>query len=94
MLQLPLPSHLQAAEPEQILRFLVIRAGLYSLNSTLITEIAGKCKIRPDIVSRFIREGHFTSKAALKIENGLGRDFIRWEWLVNPTECVKNGSIY
>lgn len=94
MSHLPLPTHLLEDDAPNALRFLVTRAGLYSINSSVIRDIAFQCKMRPDALSRFIREGYFTPKAAEKVEKGLGRDFIRWEWLVSPTNCVKNGSVY
>lgn len=94
MSHLPLPQHLQNADAEHVLRFVVSRAGLYSHNASSIKEIADLCGLRPDILSRFFREGHFTPRAAAKIENGLGREYVKWEWLVKPCESVKNGSMY
>lgn len=94
MSHLPLPAHLQNGDAEHVLRFVVTRAGLYSRNTALIREIAEACNLRPDVLSRFFREGHFTPKAAMKIENGLGRQYICWEWLVNPLQSLKNGSMY
>lgn len=94
MSQLPLPAHLKTGNAEHVLRFVVTRAGIYAVNSGLVRDIAHRCKMRPDAVSRFMREGHFTAKAAVKIETGLGREYVHWEWLVNPLESLKNGSLY
>lgn len=94
MSHIPLPEHLKIAGAEDILRFVISRAGLYCSNIITIKEVAEKCDLRPDVVSRFIREGHFTPAAAMKVESGLGRDYIKWEWLVNPVQCVRNGSMF
>lgn len=88
-----LPSCVNREDSEQIVRFVVSRAALLSKNTVLVREIADICGLRPDVLSRFMREGRFTTRAAMIIENGLGRDFIQWEWLVNPVECVRNGSL-
>lgn len=94
MSQLPLPDHLKDADDEGILRFVITRAGLYAINSGLVKEIAEHCELRPDVLSRFMREGHFSPRAATLIESRLGRHYVQWEWLVNPRECLKNGGIY
>jgi len=94
MSHLPLPAHLNKGDAEAVLRFIISRAGLYALNSALVRDVAKKCELRADVLSRFLREGHFTPKAAMKIENGLGREYVHWEWLVNPQESVRNGSLY
>ena len=88
-----LPACVDRDDAEQIVRFVVARAGLLSKNRVLVREIAEICDFRPDVLSRFMREGRFTMRAAMMVEAGLGRDFIQWEWLVNPVECVRNGSL-
>lgn len=90
---LPLPEHLNKGSDSDILRFVVLRAIVYAFNSKDLKTLADKSGVRADSLTRFIANGAFTPRAANRIEKAVGRDFIRWEWLVNPVISFKNGDI-
>lgn len=88
---LPFPKHFDS--DSDLLRFVIVRAALYSLNSKEIKAVAAASGLRADTITRSICAGKFSTRAANRIEKACGRDYIRWEWLVNPRISLENGSI-
>lgn len=78
----------------EILNFVISRANIYAFNARDLKTMAHKSNIRADNLSKFIREGRFPVSTAEKIEKACGREYVRWEWLVNPTACMENGEIF
>jgi hypothetical protein len=89
-----LPDYLETATDSETLRFLISRASVYKFNCSRLVSLSKATGIRADLISRYIANGAFTTKAATRIENAVGRDLVHWEWLVNPVHCLKSGDIF
>lgn len=90
---IPTPN-LTGCSDTEVLRFVILRAGLYKFKCAHLAVIAGKAGMRPDALARFINNGVFSTKAANAIEKAVGRDLIHWEWLVNPMISAQRGDIF
>lgn len=92
MSTLPIKKELLQTDSD-ILAFLIARAGVYAFNARDLKTMAHKSGLRADNLSRFIRDGKFSVAAAEQIEKVCGREYVRWEWLVNPVRCMESGEI-
>jgi hypothetical protein len=68
------------------LRFLVLKASNWCTPSGNIASFADFCKIERTEVHAAIKGGKFSAKMAQQIEKACGRDCVRREWLIYPTE--------
>lgn len=90
---LPLPDHLASASDQEIIRFVLIRASVYAFNSPSFSGLSKMSGLHRLLIMRSISNGRFSPKAAQVLENACSRQYLHWEWLVNPSLCLKNGMI-
>lgn len=66
------------------LRYLIKRIAIEHNDKGSVEQIARLLGMHHSTFSIYIRRGHFSEAAALKLERTFGRDIVRAEWLRDP----------
>ena len=84
MKRLILPVWFDRASNQEKIGFLIGYAAAYATPKGTITELCEITRISSASIHHGKKAGYLGESIARRIEACVGREIIRWEWLVNP----------